>query len=255
MAKGDSKLGLDWSLKDLDHNIEVKMQFPLSEGVRISVGGNVAEQPRFGLQDPVVQWVAGRTRTFTFNTMLFARHESEDIASKLRALEKLATRDPFLGRTPICYFTYGDTVSETVLVETVDEELIDVLQFSGQPRRVNLSISMKRYIPFSQTALDPSKPKKESYYLVASAAERSYEAIAKRFYGDPMLGDRLRKRHPEYPFTPEIGMKVHVPPKAVLLTEVVEPASHVFQLDDKDAVQAYENILADRNTRKAIMII
>lgn len=256
MAQSE-KMTVDWQIKNLDRNLILRPQFPIGEdGVSISIGGNLAEQSRFGFQDPITNWTQGKARNFTFSTMLFARSAAEgiDVVDLLGQFEGLAVKDEELGRPPICLFTYGEFLSETVLVESVDPKIKNVMS-NGQPQQVELSITLRKYKAFSsQRLIDPSKPAKESLYLVATDAENSYEQIARRFYGDPMLGDRLRKRHPAYPFAPNVGSVVKVPSKSVILQEVVEPSSHILSLDNEDAVFNFENILEDRNNRQLVVI-
>ena len=248
------KYRADWFIKDLDNNIVWEPQFPLDQGVSISVGSELSKANRFAQQDPIIQWTKGKERTFTLQTKLFAYDESQgkEVLKVYKALEALAVKDISLGRSRICLFVYGKHISETVLIEHIDPKFTDVL-LDGTYRSIDLSISMVRYRPFTQQTIDPSRPAKESYYLVASRAEASWEAIAKRFYGDPMLGDRLRKRHPQWPYKPPVGAKVHIPPRIVILREVVEPSCHVFDFKDTDAQYAFQDVLDVRNKRTARM--
>lgn len=250
MAVDKGKVPIFWSLKDLDTGEIIEPQFP-SEDFSISVGGQIAEQSRWGFQDPIINWTRGKSRDINFQSVLYARHEDEgeDVQELLDKIISISEIDSNLGRTHICLFTLGKVMSETVLVESVDPVINEVL-INGYPRKVTLSLSLKRYTPFTQSQIDPSKPVKESFYLVASAAERSYEAIAKRYYGNALYGDRLRKRHPDMPLAPTIGSVVKIPSRSVILTETIEPESHVLSLTDSDAVENYETILEARNKRK-----
>lgn len=247
-----SKIPVSWALKNLDSGELIQPQFPLEE-VSLSAGGTVAEHGRVGVQDPLIQWVRGKTRTITFETELYATYEEDTIDSLLSSFIALSEKDSTLGRPPLCLFTYGTSIAETVLVESVDPKL-GTLLVGGGTRSATLSFVLKRYTPFSQQNIDPTAPAKESFYLVASAAERSYEAIAKRFYGDPLLGDRLRKRHPKEPFLPSVGATVKVPSRAIILQETVEPASHVLSLTNADAVANFQNILDSRNSRSVVVV-
>lgn len=255
MAKRKPKIPVDWRIKNLDTGKVILPQFPLADGIKVGIGGTLVEQDRFGFQDAITNWVKGKVRTITFEAMLFARTKDEglDVQDLLDMFEELAVQNSDLGRPPICEFSYGTVLSETVLVESIDPSIVSTLD-SGEPREVRLSFALKRYKPFSQRPLDPTKPTKESFLLVASQAEQSYEQIAKRYYGDPLLGDRLRKRHPESPFAPSVGQVVKVPSRGVILTEVVRPTSHVFDPDDEDVATAYAAILETRNARKLVLV-
>ena len=253
MAVYKSKYDPDWSFKNLDTGLVWLPQFPLSDGVSFPLGSELSSQARFGQQDPVVQWTKGKEKIFSFQTKLFAADKTQgrEVMKKFKDLEKLVLKDEALGRPPICIFQYGDHITETVLIESIDPTFTDVL-LDGTYRQIALNISLRKYVPFTTQQIDPTRPAKESYYLVASSAESSYEKIAKRFYGDPMYGDRLRKRHPQYPYNPPIGAKIHIPSKTIILREVVQPASHIFQRTD-EANQAYQVILDQRATRRVVM--
>lgn len=252
---GNVKYAVDWRLRNLDTNELLLPPFPLGdEGVSISVGGNVVIQSRFGFQDPVIQWTGGKVKTFTFRAQLYSRDTSDDVRAQLKRFEALAIKDDTLGRPPVVLFTYGRVINEIVLIENVDPQ-ITKLRSDGEPREVFLSFTMHRYKPFRQQQIDPTKPTKESYQLRASAALKTYEAIALKHYGNPLLGDRLRKRHPDRPLTPEVGKLVKVPAREVIGSEVVQPAFHALSLTNAEAVAAFERIVDLRSTRKVVEVI
>lgn len=246
---------VDWEIKNLDTGQKLLPPYPLAEeGLRVTIAGAVTEQPRFGFQDPITQWTSGRARVLTFTSVLYAVDSTERIATKFKQFEKLAIKDPTLGRPPICVFTLGSgsILSETVLVESIDVD-VPPIRPDGEPRQITLGFTLRRYRPFSQTQVDPTKPTKESYFLVVTSAEQSYEAIARRYYGDPLKGDRLRKRHPGMPLRPEVGSKISVPAKAIILREEVAPAFHALSLTDEEAVGRFEEILDERSGRKVVL--
>lgn len=249
------KIPVDWKIKNLDAEETFLPPYPIDEtGVRVSVGGVLAEQTRFGFQDPITQWVSGRVKTITFTTVMFAVYSTDKIAGEFKEFERLALKDETLGRPPICVFTLGSgsILSELCMVESVDHDIPPVRP-DGEPRQVTLSVTIKRYKPFSQVQIDPTKPGKESYFLVATTAEATYEGVARRYYGDPMKGDRLRKRHPDMPFTPTVGTRIKVPAKSVIFRESVEPAFHVNNLEDEEATAKFEEVLEARNARKVVI--
>lgn len=250
-----TKYAVDWRLRNLDTNAVLLPPYPIGEeGVTISVGGNVVIQSRFGFQDPVIQWTGGKVRTFTFQAVLYSRDRTEKVRAQLKKFEALAIKDDTLGRAPVVLFTFGKVINEIVLVENVDPQITKI-RSDGEPREVTLSITMHRYKPFRQQQIDPTKPTKESYHLKASGALKTYEAIAGKYYGNPLLGDRLRKRHPDRPMLPIVGKLVKVPARDVITREVVQPAFHALSLTDAEAVGAFERIMDLRATRKVIEVI
>jgi hypothetical protein len=290
MAQGKPKIPVNWRIKNLDAGEIIEPQYPIDEqqGMAVTFGNQLAQQGRFGFESPIIQFIQGKTKTFTFETVLYNEYSLQDTAlafgdieggeafpvqtgggrasqlatearrkfkKRLDQFETISKIDTKLGRPPICQLIYGarSSYSATVLVQDGDQQVVS-LQNDGTPREVRISLTLIRYVPFSQSQIDPSKPAKESFLLVASAAEQSYEAIARRFYGQPLLGDRLRKRHAGSPLAPQVGDLVRVPDRAVILQEVVDPEAHMLSLDDEDAVTNFERILEARNARKLTVV-
>jgi hypothetical protein len=244
----------DWQIRNLDTGAILNPPYPMTEeGVTLDgIGGNITEQSRFGFEDTLLQWTSGRTKGFTFSTVLYSEHSEDDIMPKFAALKKLSKKDPDLERQPICIFSIGKVLSETCMVSNVDVRIAPPTA-EQTAKLIELTISLKKYKPFSQVQVDPNKPSKESYYLVVSAAEASYEALARRWYGDPMKGDRLRKRHPDMPLMPSVGARISIPPKSVILAEPVVPSFHALSLTDEDATKNFEDIAEVRNGYKVVM--
>ena len=168
-----TKRPIDWEMKNLDTGEILRPPYPISEeGLRITIGGVLVNQNRFGFQDAITQWTNGKVRQITFSSVLFTNDRTESIAADFSRFEKLSIKDDALGRPPIVIFNHGNWLSETVLVESIDPE-IPPIRPDGQPRRVQLNFTLQRYKPFSQTQIDPTSPTKQSYFLVVKGAERS----------------------------------------------------------------------------------
>lgn len=242
---------IDWSLTNLDTGVIFRGQFNLDDVSEVS-GGVVSEQNRYGKQDAVTQWTNGKPTGYSFSTLFYSRHSEEDAYSLFETLKSFSQKDPNLGRAPICRFVFGRFIRDQVYVEDASPTYSDVTA-DGTPRRIEVSVSLKRYIPFTSLNVDPNRPGGNTLYKVVSDAERSYEAIAKRFYGDPLLGDRLRKRHPDAPMAPVDGQIVEIPLRSVILQETVEPSCHVFDLEDEDAAAAFKRVLDDRAQRRVVI--
>lgn len=256
------KVTSDWQIRNLDTEELLNPPYPVDDsGVRIDgVGGTYSEQPVYGAQDAILQWTAGKLKSFTFSTVLFAEDSESNIRDKLTQFENLALKNEDLGRPPICILSIGQQIAETVVVEDVGIEITSIMsdkravpKSDGYLREVRIDFAIKKYKPFSQKQIDPTKPGKESYYLVVSTPETSYEALGKKFYGKALYGDRIRKRHPEMPMYPEVGSKISIPPRSTILKEVVEPSFHAFDPDNIEATESYEALLKRRAERKIII--
>lgn len=258
MATGKVHL-FEWSFKNLDTQELLVPPYPVDQnGIRFSVGSDIAREPRFGFQDPVTMWTQGRAKTISFSTVLYAADSSESIVAEFRKFESLAIKDEKLGRAPLVIFNHGTWLSEMCWVESVDPVIPQIrpadTSNNAEPRKVELNFNLTRYVPFSQTQVDPTKPSKESYYLIIRSVEQSYEQIARSVYGNPMLGDRLRKRHPDMPMFPTVGAKVSIPSKSIVRREVVQPEFHALSRNDDAAVANFEVILEERNKKQAVII-
>ena len=249
----DSKQEVNWLLQSVDTKEIFRPQFPVDGGLQISTGAVLSEQSRVGFQDPLLAWTAGRMRSYSFTTRLFSRHVDEDIKSSIELIQKFADKDAGYGRPHILAFKYGSLVSVLAMIDSLDHSIVDMHR-NGDPKDVSINITLKKYVPFSKRTISPTKTKKESFYFVATEALNSYEAIAKRFYGDPLAGDRLRKRHPDKPMNPDVGDIVRVPSKEIILAETVQPESFILDFDDIDAVENQERIQSARNKRKLVVV-
>lgn len=251
-----AKPPVNWAIQNLDTGEKFIPPFPISSasGIQWQLGGTWAEQARFGFQSPLLAWTNGVVDTFTFEMMLFATHEGIDIDIPLKQFVALGQKDRRLGRPPICLFVFGSVIGETVVFAPMAPIIKSTLD-NGKSREATISVTLKKYVAFSQTRLDPTRPQKESAFLVASSNEASYEAIALKHYGNPLFGDRLRKRHPDMGLAPVIGEIIKVPSRTVILSEVVTPAGHMFDATDQNASDAFETILAARNSLELRIIL
>ncbi len=253
MATRKTEVG--WKIKNIDVNEEFLPPYPISEdGVKFAVGGVYAEIQRFGME-PISNWVGQKEGPYQFSSTFFAETTADVIEDKFSKLRRLAQKDDNLGRPPICVFSYGN-MDFLCQVETVDVTVKSPRfhqDVRGTMQQINVDVTLRKYIPFSQKQIDPTKPRKESYYLIASAVESSYEQLAKRFYGNPLAGDRLRKRHPDMPMQPTVGAKIKIPAKAIILREVVRPGYFGFDMTKSDTADVFRDLLNRRADRKVIL--
>lgn len=241
-----------WAILDMDTMKPFNPPYPFEDAIKISFGGTISETQIFGMQDPIIQWTCGKAKRFTFSSVLFSEDPTDVIQGKFEDLTSLSEMDEKLGRPHICILSAGKVFSEMVMLESVDVDIMP-LNDDGSPRRINFSLSCVKYRPFSQLQIDPTKPTKECYYLIASSAEASYEALARRFYGNPYAGDRLRKRHPDMPMQPTAGSKIKIPPKSLILKETVQPSFHALNLSDQAAMDNFAGILDHLAERKVLL--
>jgi len=251
-----SKHGSDWSIRNIDTDELFIPPYDISpDGIKISYGGEYVDIQRFGTS-PVSNWVGTKAQTIQFSSAFFAETEDDDITKKFYALVRMTHTSKDLGRPPICNFEYGafNLICQLENVDVVIDGIMDESIYApGNPRHITVDITLREYVQFSRTQINPKSLAKESYYLVVSSLEASYEQIAKRFYGSAMAGDRLRKRHPHMPMQPIVGSKVDVPSRSIILKEVVQPDYHAFSFTDMDATESFRLLVDRRSLRKVVI--
>lgn len=233
---------------DLREGTRITGQFPAEEFTR-QLGSNVGEGGGFSRSAPLIQWLGGKLEVISFKTRLFSEHsKSNTAANKLRILEKLANKAHApLNRPPTVRFFWGRAIPGGVscIVEDIGGVAYDDLRPDGSIRGASLSITLKRYTPYLMERSIVSPDARTPVYVTKPGD--TYEMIAARKYGDPMLGVPLRQQNPRYPFDKwaprhyadlEPNNMIKLLPKRDLDSVKIKPKSHIF---DPDNVYAAEN--------------
>ena len=76
-------------------------------------------------------------------------------------LEKLVLKDEALGRPPICIFQYGDHITETVLIESIDPTFTDPRWDISSNRTQHLASQVRPVYDATNRSYTTAK---ESYY-------------------------------------------------------------------------------------------
>ena len=239
---------VDWVITNVDTGESFVGQFPLRAGVTWSSGAEIAALRPHSSQDEIIQWAGGRGETVSFTATFYARNNDENqlVSDLYERLRGLAEKDPQLGRAPVCLFQFAKNFrSLFCLVESV-EAVLGQATSTGFPRSIDASVTLRKYTTFRHAVLDPTRPVSDTRTHTVSAAERSYEAIAAREYGNPLLGDRLRKRHPQFPLAPAPGDKLFLPRRSTIVGEAVAPEFHAFSRNRADAQEVVRNAIVAR---------
>jgi len=227
-------------------------QFPI-RNAREQFGSILDSAGGYSRSSPVVGWVGGKLNTFTFPARLFSRHVNDNTAeNKLNDLKKLTERSALLGRAPLVRFFWGSLFQDGFLcfIESVDSDFpYNNMRSDGTIRDVTVNISItkfSRYRYYEERDFTPL----EATPAVRVKAGDTYEMIAKRIYGDPLLGVLLRRKNPRFPLEPDYprgvsdlikGDKVKVFSRRVLRIEDIKPQCHVLRED---------NVIAADNRRR-----
>jgi hypothetical protein len=210
-----------WTLISQDDGTELSGDFP-GQNVVENVEGNWSEQSTLGLDQPILQFMGGKLDTITLDVKVWAKHRgilgtgllADDIEDKVNTIRNLARKDPDLGRPHVWLFSIGTQLLQRVVVRKVGGINYDRFRDDGSLRGALFAFELARYEPYSITGLA------EAESLVTPVKQGdTYEMIARRVHGDPLLGEALRRRNPDKRL-PQPGDLIHVPSRKILRQEV-----------------------------------
>lgn len=187
-----------WRIKFLDGTRagqEIVGDFEPRNGVDLQAGASVTQSSGLGDQGSLVSFVGGQSDSLSVTVELFSDGVMDDISGRLDELLSLVRRDPKIKRIPICRFSWGTWLARDVMFVSAPFRIIR-LWANGSPAQVAVSLSMVQVSSLEIETTDPSALPPESIEVVAAQGD-TFELIAQRYYGDPMLGWNLRHRHPE----------------------------------------------------------
>jgi len=197
-----------WVIESEEAGISVVGQFTVDDLQLNTVGGVYADITSVNQSHPITQWIRGQLETVTLNSEFFAEHKNDEVTTRFGDLLKLARRDDTWGRPPICMFSFGTKLSMMCFLEHVANIGFGPLRPDGTPQRIKFTLTLRNYTPNLQQPTDPSIPGHQSLWRVAKTGD-TYESIARREYGDAMVGEFLRRWHSYRPNLVE-GDKVHI---------------------------------------------
>jgi hypothetical protein len=228
----------------MDRGHRISGQFTPQQ-ISQNMGANIPEAGGYSRAAPIIQWIGGKLRTFTFQARLFSSHRDDNTAAeKLAELEYLLEEHEGMGRPPLVSFFWGIAIPDgfPCFVESLGGVTYDEIRLDGSLRGVTLSLTLKRWSPwrFEQVVTTPGQ---QTPVHIAVHGE-TYEMIAEREYGDPMLGVLLRQMNPRSPMTKKAprgvadlqpGEQVKIYPIREMRRHRIRPACHVLRQDNRIA--------------------
>lgn len=183
----------------------------VSEGARITgqftpqqvsqnISSNIVEAGGLSRASPIIQWVGGQIRTFTFQARLFSLHTFDDTAErKLEQLEFLMRPSTNLKRPPLVNFYWGNAIplGFPCFIESLGGVTYDEIRQDRTIRGVTLNITLKKFTQFRIEQVPTTQTERTPIHIVKDG--ETYEMIALRRYGDPLLGVLLRQRNDRFP--------------------------------------------------------
>lgn len=197
-----------WNLLNLDTGALVKGQFhPEDATMDIST----AWSEKFGLnrEHPIVQFLHGEVETFSFRSRYVATTSAENLENELDNLKGFARVDEALDRPPILEFWFGNGTFSTFRNPCRLTGLSGIRYhrptFFGGLRHVEFTVNLREIKEFT---LEGPAVGNTRFHRAKDADY--YEGLAEREYGNPLLGDAVRKIHPELPNI-QVGDTIELP--------------------------------------------
>lgn len=210
-----------WHIRNEDDGETIEGQFP-AEALTLEVGNNWAQHTSLNRSTPITQFLNGKADTITFQSIFYAGDftAASKTQSKLDKLISWVRRDPELGRPPIVTFWVGDGHLEQLsFIDSITGIEYGEPAITGGLKQVKFTIKLRQYVEFNLGDTEAT----DTRYHRAREGEY-FEMLTYRQYGNPFIGDVIRKRHPTTPTLVE-GMVVKLPSIAGIRTEVVTPTS------------------------------
>lgn len=182
-----------WNLANLDSNQVLQGQFE-AQGVQKEVSVEWAEFTSLNRQKPILQFLHGNADNVSFTGRFFKAHALDSAPEeRLAVLESWAKIDDAIRRPPILQFWIGDGhLKINCVIAGITGIGYGRPDFFGGLRDVSFGLSLKEFSTFS---LDDEEQTDTRY---ARAKDRDYyEMLAFEEYGSPLLGDVIRKDHPD----------------------------------------------------------
>lgn len=253
-----------WKLQTIEpsglafKNFMVSGQMPVKEdGVNVRMNQVIPDAGTYNMPHPFIQWVRGEIQVISFDVVLFSRDKNEDVLSKFKEMKRTQTFVPELGRTPVCRFTYANIMSVKCMVVGFGDVNFSRPTSDGQARKIEFTLTLKRFVPFRVPTMDRNKPVKKSMRRLVGGDERMYETIARRYYGfeNALYGVRLRreKENRRFPFAAQDGENVQIPRADKVVVGRLSPTHYALQISREDVSAMFLQRANARNNRFLIV--
>lgn len=209
--------GWTLSTEESGARIFVRGQFAINELHMDGLGGLYADIFTVNMEHPITQWIHGNQQKITFDSMFWAPDFDTGITLKWENMVYLTQRDPVLRRPPVCVFTCGTEIAETVFVENITNVKIGTMKPDGTLQSVHFTLTLRKFVPSTSRPTDPSTPEPKSAIHQAKTGD-TYESIARMAYNQPLYGEVLRREAGFHPDLKE-GDRVHVLPVTYVMRQ------------------------------------
>lgn len=205
----------------------IRFQFVPVNYQEAGVAANWSQSTGLGRENPILQFSSGEQKAITWEIQLWAAHDLDDVNETLQALKQCVAKDSKLKRPFRFNLVWGDIVDEIVVVQSLGNITYNDVRPDGTIRGCRFPITLLVYktIDITLAAEEDLSLLTDTFYSAVKAGDQ-WEDIALREYGNPDLGDLLRRRNPSLPFPGQRpGAIVKLPKLVNLIQDVIEPDS------------------------------
>ncbi len=211
----------NWGITNLETDETIYGDFE-AENLVGTYNTQYAHSSALGKQSPITQYLHGDSDTLAFTGMFRARFEDDTIRVKrtFQRLKTWAERDKTIGRPPIVMFVAGNGDEHQLSVITsISDVNIGDFTSTGAVRQYRFHVQLRKYTKYT---IQSGPPHESRYHNVMQG--EYMELLASREYGSPMLGELIRKRHPDLVF-PQAGDIVKLPSIEAINQTPIRPTS------------------------------
>lgn len=224
-----------WHLRNEETGEVLEGQFP-PQGLTREVSNNWTEHTALGRSNPITMFLNKKANTLTFNGMFHGDNilEYAKVQERIEKLEEWTEPIADLGRPPVVTFWLGNAhVEQQSVIDSISGITYYEPTITGEMRQVTFTLNLRQYVEFNFNETEATDTR---YH---QTRERDYyEMLTYREYGNPLLGDAIRKLHPSQPNL-VAGKTVKLPSIAGLRSTKIEPKSIALQtsIGRKDTAQ------------------
>lgn len=220
--------GRTWHLVNVDTFDEIEGDFE-AVGVTRNVQTSYARHTSLNRQNPITQFLHGNADQLTFQARVFQKHALDfNVEEKLEKLIDWTKKDKELGRPPIVLFWIGAGSSAFfgdgfATIDSITDILFDSVTILGEVRGATFTINLTEFAEFD---LEKGTEGGNTRFHKAKTGEYM-ELVAAREYGDPLLGDIIRKNHPDLQVV-QVGDTIALPAIELIRGTAIVPRSVPF---------------------------
>jgi len=237
-----------WFLSNMESIPPSIVQGSYPAEITETLSNKFATHQSLSRQHPIIHFLSGELETISFQAIMYARDAADPrLKMAIKNLKTWRKIDSKTKRPSVLKFWIGDShlSMSKCMIKSLGPITWHHPTTFGQLRHITLTINLMRYQPFS---LEPSPPTETRYHRARN--RDYYEMLCEYEYGNPYLGDVIRKRHPQK-LKLNLADVVKLPSVDAIRKDRIEPKSLIlataFGNRDTPQREARLDMLDNRN--------